>query len=287
MSEFTIGKKAYAALFITDYQKAKTGWRRFVDTIINNLYGRTPSEGWVKFHDLPPIQFSVIDIAENKDRAFRMMGQSTYDVVIVNNILDGRPIGSGMLKRFREIHPGAMFIPLLDASQKAGFVKQDGSISTGEGLSNMYQASFYNGMFKLNFSMKELISLILSGGREKEDAGIYYGIVPALDTSKQDMPKDPEKEKNEDIKPKEVEKELKPTLFDMSLSEPEDNKEQQIKAESKAPGLLTGKVMFAKEKMILIEVEDPIEKRNLSMCDLVGMPVAVPYAKAFNLLPGE
>ncbi len=180
MSDFTIGKKAYTALFITDYKNAKPGWRQFVDTIINNLYNRPVSEGWVKFNDLPEIQFSVIDIAESKDQAMRMLGESRYDVVIVNNMLDGKPIGGGMLKRFKEVHQDSMFIPLLDISQRPGHKKKDGTISTGEGLNNIFLAAFYNGMFKVNFSVRELARLILSGGRDRDTAGRYYGFMPAL-----------------------------------------------------------------------------------------------------------
>ena len=56
--------------------------------------------------------FSVIDRAETREQAFKRLGENLYDIVFVNNQIDDKPIGSGMLKRFRRYHEKALFITL-------------------------------------------------------------------------------------------------------------------------------------------------------------------------------
>lgn len=174
--------KAFSILFIADYERASVKWQQFEDTIINNLLGRSAVLGgsWMKFTNLPPIAVSVVDKAETKEQAFKYLQESRYDVVIVNNALDGSPIGGGMLKRFRQYHPNTLFIPLLDISQKKGSVKRDGSVCTGEGLLNIFNAGFYNGLYKNSLNVGVMINIIHAGGRPKENAYAYYGFDRAL-----------------------------------------------------------------------------------------------------------
>lgn len=174
--------RAYSILFIADYERGSVKWQQFVDTIINNLLGKSAVLGgsWMKFSNLPPITVSVIDKAETKEQAFKYLQESRYDVVIVNNGLDGKPIGGGMLKRFRQYHPDALFIPLLDITQKKGVKKKDGTVCTGDGLLNLFNAGFYNGLYKNSLNVGVMINIIHAGGRPKESAYGYYGFEKAL-----------------------------------------------------------------------------------------------------------
>ncbi len=183
MGNSLAAKTAYTALFVTDYSRSSVEWRNWVDTVINNLYGRkaTPGSGWQNIKGLPPIQFSVIDIAENRDQAIRKLEESRYDVVISNNIIDGKPAGAGFLKKMRGYHKNAIFIPLFDISQRKGYQLANGSISSGNGLLNMYNAQFYNGMCKYKFDLAYMINMIKAGGRSPEQAVRYYGIELGLE----------------------------------------------------------------------------------------------------------
>ena len=54
-----------------------------------------------------------------------------------------------------------------------------------------------------------------------------------------------------------------------------------------APGMIQGKVVFAKGNTAWIEFDQTIEDMGLQFTDLFNMPVVVPYAKFTNQLPGE
>lgn len=178
MNEVSIIDKGYTILFIADYEKASLKWKQFVDTIVNNLLNKpaVSDGGWIKFTNLPKIKVAVLDIAQTRDQAFTKLKESRYDVVFVNNYLDGKPIGGGMLKRFKQFHPDAIFIPLLDMSQKKGARRRDGEICNGEGIQNIFNGGFFNGVYKNNLNMSYVIKMIHAGGRPKENALHYYGL---------------------------------------------------------------------------------------------------------------
>ena len=60
----TNGNRAYTMLFITDYSKAKSSWKRYVDSVINNLLDKPASKGSDKLENQPQINLSKIDIAD-------------------------------------------------------------------------------------------------------------------------------------------------------------------------------------------------------------------------------
>lgn len=182
MNDVAIAGKVYSMLFITDYEEANPKWRLFVDTIINNLLDK-PAEyggGWRKFN-LPPITVSIINKAETADQAFTRLREDKYDVVFVNNVLENKPVGGGKMKQFRKLHPDAIFIPFLSLNQKKGAPRGDGTVSSGEGLLNLYNSGFYNGIFKNNMNLAYTIEMIHAGGRTAESAFSYYGLEFALE----------------------------------------------------------------------------------------------------------
>lgn len=170
--------RAYSILFIADYSRAQKAWRGYVDIIINNLLDKPiePNAGWTKYKNLPPISVSIVDKAETKQQAFEKLKSSRYDVVFINNYLNGDPIGAGMLKRFRQYQPDALYIPLLNLEQKKGVIKKDGTISTGKGIEAIFNKGFYSSLFKNKMNITVIINLIKAGGRSREDAFRYYGL---------------------------------------------------------------------------------------------------------------
>lgn len=186
----TNGNRAYTMLFITDYSKAKSSWRRYVDSVINNLLDKPASKGWDKFENLPPITVSIIDIAETRQQAFEMLKDGKYDVVFIDNRVNGQNNGAGIINRFRQYQESSMYIPLYAPSQVPGAVKSDGTISEGLGLRNLYDKGFYNGVQKQNLDLALLIDLIQKGGRSKEEAykeyNLSYGIAQIADIDTED-----------------------------------------------------------------------------------------------------
>ena len=186
----TNGNRAYTMLFITDYSKAKSSWKRYVDSVINNLLDKPASKGWDKFENLPPITVSIIDIAETRQQAFEMLKDGKYDVVFIDNRVNGQNNGAGIINRFRQYQESSMYIPLYAPSQVPGAVKSDGTISEGLGLRNLYDKGFYNGVQKQNLDLALLIDLIQKGGRSKEEAykeyNLGYGVAQIADIDTED-----------------------------------------------------------------------------------------------------
>jgi len=174
-SNFNTGK-VYSMLFIADYTKATPAWRKYVDTLINNLLDKPPSAEWVKYENLPKITVSIVDKAETRQQAFDKLSTVKYDVVFVDTSVDNQPNGPGIIGRYHQFQPTSMYIPLLAPAQIKGAVKKDGSICDGAGITRLYEKGFYNGVVKKDLNLAKLIEMILSGGRSKEDAFMIYGL---------------------------------------------------------------------------------------------------------------
>lgn len=174
----TLTNRALSVLFITEYSSSNVNknWKKVVDTIINNLLDKEADGTFIKYTGLPEILVSIVEIAETQAQAMKMLQESKYDVVFVNNNMEGRPIMSGALKRYRTVLPNALYIPLLSIEQKCGQRKRDNTISDGRGVLNLYTSEFYSGIYKNKINLAEIIKLILAGGRKKEDAFEYYGL---------------------------------------------------------------------------------------------------------------
>lgn len=176
-------RRSYSILLAIDYTNQSAVWQRDIDTIRYNLLGakKTADSSWNKIEDLPPILVSTVDIVETKESALTALREKKYDVVICNRRLNGNSIMAGTLKKFRAENEDALYISLLNYTQRRGsrLNRDNGtfSINDGEGVRRLFDSGFYSALWQdRNFSLEELINLILSNGRSKEEAYHFYGL---------------------------------------------------------------------------------------------------------------
>lgn len=176
-------RRSYSILLAIDYTNQSAVWQRDIDTIRYNLLGakKTADSSWNKIENLPSILVSTVDIVETKESALTALREKKYDVVICNRRLNGNSIMAGTLKKFRAENGDALYISLLNYTQRRGsrLNRDNGtfSINDGEGVRRLFDSGFYSALWQdRNFSLEELINLILSNGRSKEEAYHFYGL---------------------------------------------------------------------------------------------------------------
>lgn len=173
--------KIYSVLIVADYSNANSNVRYFIDTITNNLKGITFTEEctgkWKPLHMMEHIRISLIDVIESIDSAKNALTNGSYDVVICDNHVNGKSIGSGTLEGLRNLNPKAIFVLLLNPYQKKGIRNpQKNTLCDGKKVQSLFDKGFYNAIYKDQLNLDLLAKMIKTGGFPKEWAYINYGL---------------------------------------------------------------------------------------------------------------
>ena len=277
--------KIYSILMVVNYKNnspSSSKWITIVDTIQNNLLGnkKKDDDNWIEFTTpLPNIKTSVVDIVESADEAIEYLKKISVDVIIMEDTLGSLGIGVGTLSNLKKYAPDAMYIMLLDKSQKKGALLADGTFSRGRKVSYLYSEGYYNAMYKNEISVSELINMITSGGYDKDRAALLYGLNVKKEDNKEKK-EEPLLEEHKDTAFVIEDENVKPDILNKKPKEEENTPDNDTKTfptkkvDFKKINYLPCIVTYVLGETVILKKDDGILMPNE---DIINNPVAIPY----------